>query len=141
MQNVFYSFKMAAIRNQPREFPGVPVLRIWCFHLVAWVQSLVGELSFHKLCGAAKGWREREREGKKKKRKQTNFQPPLYQNQCLCSLVVHCYLPQHRQHFILFMHLKGDTESLYNCPKDRGNIGKSPNIGNIGLYKEIQSTN
>ena len=37
-----------------REFPGSPVVRTQRFHCWVRVQSLVGELRSHKLCGMAK---------------------------------------------------------------------------------------
>ena len=51
-----------------REFPGGPVVRIWCFHSQGQIQSLVGELRFQKLRSAAKK-KEKEKEREKEKKR------------------------------------------------------------------------
>ena len=45
-----------------REFPGSPEVRTLCFHCRGLlVRSLVTELRFHKLCGAAKKRKKRKK--------------------------------------------------------------------------------
>ena len=44
---------MAQKRKQ-REFPDGPVVRTWCFPVMHWVQSLVGELRSYKTPSVAK---------------------------------------------------------------------------------------
>ena len=54
-----------------REFPGGPVVRIWCFHSQGQIQSLVGELRFQKLRSAAK---KKKQKREKKKKREVNSQ-------------------------------------------------------------------
>ena len=60
--------------NQPREFPGGPVVRTPCFH--CWgpgVPSLVRELRSHKPCSVAKKKKKKEERKKEKTASVENY--------------------------------------------------------------------